>query len=77
MLEGVFSEAKRFALEAAETSRLVGDEARPELLHATCTLAVAEAWGEDPEPAVEMLRRTRDEVAPWAGSTISSASMPT
>jgi DNA-binding CsgD family transcriptional regulator/tetratricopeptide (TPR) repeat protein len=63
MLEGVFSEAKRYALEAVDAARAVGDEARGELLHATCTLAVAEAWGEDPEPAVETLRHTRDEVA--------------
>jgi DNA-binding CsgD family transcriptional regulator/tetratricopeptide (TPR) repeat protein len=63
MLEGVFSEARRYALEAEETAQAVGDEARGELLHARCTLAVADAWGEDPEPAVEMLLRTRDEVA--------------
>jgi DNA-binding CsgD family transcriptional regulator/tetratricopeptide (TPR) repeat protein len=63
MLEGVFSEAKRYAQEAVEVATAVGDEARPELLHATCTLAVAEAWGEQPEPAVEMLRKTRDEAA--------------
>jgi len=63
MLEGVFSESKRYAMEAAETARAVGDEALPELLHATCTLAVAEAWGEDPEPAVDLLLKTRDQVA--------------
>ncbi len=63
MLEGVFSESKRYALEAAEVARAVGEEALPELLHATCTMAVAEAWGEDPEPAVELLLKTRDEVA--------------
>jgi len=63
MLEGVFSEAKRYAQEAVEVATAVGDQARPELLHATCTLAVAEAWGEEPEPAVEMLRKTRDEAA--------------
>ena len=63
MLEGVFSEAKRYAQEAVEVATAVGDEARQELLHATCTLAVADAWGEDPEPAVWMLRQTRDEAA--------------
>jgi DNA-binding CsgD family transcriptional regulator/tetratricopeptide (TPR) repeat protein len=63
MLEGVFSEAKRYAQEAVEVATAVGNEARPELLHATCTLAVADAWGEDPEPAVSMLLRTRDEEA--------------
>jgi DNA-binding NarL/FixJ family response regulator len=63
MLEGVFSEAKRIALEAVAVAKAVGDGARQELLHATCTLAVAEAWGEQPEPAVEMLRKTRDEAA--------------
>ena len=63
MLEGIFSEAKRYAQEAVEVATAVGDGARPELLHATCTLAVAEAWGGEPEPAVEMLRKTRDEAA--------------
>jgi len=63
MLEGVFSEARRYALDATAVARTVGESARQELLHATCTLAVAEAYGEDPEPAVEMLRKTRDEAA--------------
>jgi len=63
MLDGVFSEARRYAQEAVGVARAVGDGARPELLHASCTLAVAEAWGDEPEPAVEMLRRTRDEAA--------------
>ena len=63
MLGGVFSEAKRYAQEAIEVATLVGDEARQELLHATCTLAVADAWGEDPEPAVWKLRQNRDEAA--------------
>ena len=63
MLEGVFSEAKRFAQEAVDVASVVGQEARPEFLHATCTLAVADAWGEDPEPAVWKLRQTRDEAA--------------
>jgi DNA-binding CsgD family transcriptional regulator/tetratricopeptide (TPR) repeat protein len=63
MLDGVFSEAKRYAQEAVEVATAVGDEARQELLHATCTLAVADAWGEDPEPAVWKLRQTRDQAA--------------
>ena len=63
MLEGVFSEAKRYAQDAVEVATAVGDGARQELLHATCTLAVADAWGEDPEPAVWKLRQTRDEAA--------------
>jgi DNA-binding CsgD family transcriptional regulator/tetratricopeptide (TPR) repeat protein len=63
MLEGVFSEAKRYAQEAVEVATAVGEDARQELLHATCTLAVADAWGEDPEPAVWKLRQTRDEAA--------------
>jgi DNA-binding CsgD family transcriptional regulator/tetratricopeptide (TPR) repeat protein len=63
MQQGVFSEAKRYAQEAIEVATIVGDSARPELLHATCTLAVADAWGEDPEPAVWMLRQTRDEAS--------------
>jgi DNA-binding CsgD family transcriptional regulator/tetratricopeptide (TPR) repeat protein len=60
MLEGVFSEAKRYAQEAVGVATEVGEDARQELLHATCTLAVADAWGEDPEPAVWQLRQTRD-----------------
>ena len=63
MLEGVFSEAKRYAQEAVEVATAAGDGARQELLHATCTLAVADAWGDDPEPAVWKLRQTRDEAA--------------
>jgi DNA-binding CsgD family transcriptional regulator/tetratricopeptide (TPR) repeat protein len=67
MLEGVFSEAKRYAQEAVEVATEVGAEARQELLHATCTLAVADAWGEDPEPAVWKLRQTRDAAAELGG----------
>jgi DNA-binding CsgD family transcriptional regulator/predicted ATPase len=63
MLEGVFSEARRCAADAVEVATAVGEEAREELLHARCTLAVADAWGEDPEPAVELLRQIRDEAA--------------
>ena len=63
MLEGVFSEARRYAEEAVAVAKAVGDEARQELLHATCTLAVAEAWGEEPEPAVAMLRQTLVDAA--------------
>ncbi len=63
MLEGVFSEAKRFAQDALEVATIVGEDAREEALHAKCTLAVADAWGEDPEPAVWQLRETRDEAA--------------
>ena len=63
MLEGVFSEARRYAQEAVAVATEVGDEARQELLHATCTLAVAQAWGDEPEPAVEMLRQTLVDAA--------------
>ena len=63
MLEGVFSEAKRYAQDALDVAVAVGEEARQEALHASCTLAVADAWGEDPEPAVWKLRQTRDEAA--------------
>ena len=63
MLEGVFSEAKRYAQEAVEVATEVGEEARQELLHASCTLAVADAWGEDPESAVWKLRQNLDEAA--------------
>ncbi len=63
MLGGVFSEARRYAQEAVEVATEVGEDARQELLHAACTLAVADAWGEDPEPAVWKLRQNRDEAA--------------
>src|SRR5665811_1827549 len=63
MLEGVFSEAKRYAQEAIEVATAIGEEARHELLHASCTLAVADSWGEDPEPAVWKLRQNRDQAA--------------
>src|ERR1035437_9579425 len=63
MLEGVFSEAKRYAEEAVEVATAVGEDARQELLHAACTLAVADSRGDDPEPAVWQLRQIRDEAA--------------
>ena len=63
MLEGVFSEAKRYAQDALEVAIVVGEDARQEALHAKVTLAVADAWGEDPEPAVWQLREARDEAA--------------
>jgi DNA-binding CsgD family transcriptional regulator/tetratricopeptide (TPR) repeat protein len=63
MLAGVFSESTHYALQAVEAARAAGEEARPELLHARCTLAVAEAWSEDPEPAVATLRQMLGEAA--------------
>ncbi len=63
MLEGIFSEAKRYAQDAVDAATEAGEDARPELLHATCTLAVADAWGDDPEPAVWRLREIRDQAA--------------
>jgi len=63
MLAGVFSESTHYALQAVEAAHAAGEEARPEELHAKCTLAVAAAWGEDPEPAVATLRQMLHEVA--------------
>jgi DNA-binding CsgD family transcriptional regulator/tetratricopeptide (TPR) repeat protein len=63
MLDGVFSEARHYAQEALAAARAAGDPARQELLHASCTLAVADAWGEEPEPAVAALRRMLHEAA--------------
>jgi DNA-binding CsgD family transcriptional regulator/tetratricopeptide (TPR) repeat protein len=63
MLDGVFSEARHYAQEAVASARAAGDQARQELLHASCTLAVADAWGEEPEPAVASLRQMLHEAA--------------
>jgi DNA-binding CsgD family transcriptional regulator/tetratricopeptide (TPR) repeat protein len=63
MLDGVFSEARHYAQEAVAAARAAGDPARQELLDASCTLAVADAWGEEPEPAVAALRQMLREAA--------------
>jgi DNA-binding CsgD family transcriptional regulator/tetratricopeptide (TPR) repeat protein len=63
MLEGVFSEARHYAQEAVQVARTAGEPARQELLHASCTLAIADAWGDEPEPAVAALRQMLREAA--------------
>jgi len=57
MLEGMFSEAEALCREAIEVARAVGPAARGEEGHATCTLGISQAWGEDPEAGVELLRQ--------------------
>jgi DNA-binding CsgD family transcriptional regulator/tetratricopeptide (TPR) repeat protein len=56
MLEGMFSEAEALCREAIEVARAVGPAARGEEGHATCTLGISQAWGEDPEAGVLLLR---------------------
>ena len=56
MIAGAFRDAERAATEALEIAATLGDEAEPEAIHATTTLAVVRGWGEDPETAVPLLR---------------------
>jgi DNA-binding CsgD family transcriptional regulator/tetratricopeptide (TPR) repeat protein len=59
MLEGTFSEAERYGEEAVDVARAVGPEARDAEAHALTTLGVTRGWGDDPESALELLRRAR------------------
>ena len=56
MLDGIFSEAQRLAREAIKVARACDPPAREPGVHATTTLAVALAWGSDPNAAIELLR---------------------
>jgi len=56
MIAGAFRDAERAAIEALEIAAAIGDEAEPEAIHATTTLAVVHGWGDDPEAAVPLLR---------------------
>ena len=59
MLEGTFSEAERFAVEAISVARACGDAGRSQLAHATTTLGVSLGWSEDPEAGVKLLLEAR------------------
>lgn len=56
MLDGFFSDAQRHAKDAMRVARACTPPAETEVVHATTTLAVAMAWGRDPDAAVELLR---------------------
>jgi len=56
MLDGFFSHGQRQAREAIRIARACKPVARTEELHAVTTLAVALAWGRDPNAAVDALR---------------------
>ena len=56
MLDGIFTEAQRLALEAIRVARACDPVARAQEIHATTSLAVALAWGSDPNRAIDLLR---------------------
>lgn len=56
MLDGIFSDAQRVAREAIEVARACEPVARQYEVHATTSLGVALAWGDDPATAIELLR---------------------
>jgi DNA-binding CsgD family transcriptional regulator/tetratricopeptide (TPR) repeat protein len=56
MLDGVFSEAQRLARDAIRVARACDPIARAQEIHATTTLAVALAWGNDPAASIDLLR---------------------
>ncbi len=55
MVGGIFSEAQKLASEAMRVARACDPVAAAAEVHATTTLAVAMAWGKDPQRAIEML----------------------
>ena len=56
MVDGIFSEARRAAHDAIGIARRCGPLGRSIEVHATTTLGVAMAWGQDPEAAIATLR---------------------
>ncbi len=56
MLDGIFSDAQRHAKDAIRVARACTPVDEAEVVHATTTLAVAMAWGRDPDAALELLR---------------------
>ena len=60
MLDGIFSDAQRLARDAIRVARACDPVARDQEIHATTTLAVALAWGRDPNAAIELLREADD-----------------
>ena len=65
MLDGTFSEAEGLAREAIRVARACLPAALAQEAHATTTLAVALAWGNDPESAIALL----DEAARMAAES--------
>ncbi len=55
MVGGIFSESQRLAKEAIKVAAACDPVAAAQEVHATTTLAVAMAWGRDPQRAIEML----------------------
>ena len=56
MIAGAFREAERVAEEALRTTDAIGEDAEPEAIHASTTLAVVRGWGDDPAAALPLLR---------------------
>src|SRR6185369_1841179 len=57
MLDGIFSDAQRLAREAIRVARGCDPPADSQDVHATTTLAVALAWGSDPNAAIDLLHQ--------------------
>ena len=57
MLDGIFSDAQRLAREAIRVARACDPPADSQDVHATTTLAVALAWGSDPNAAIDLLHQ--------------------
>jgi DNA-binding CsgD family transcriptional regulator/tetratricopeptide (TPR) repeat protein len=55
MLDGIFSDAQRWARDAIRVARACEPVARVQEIHATTTLAVALAWGRDPNASIALL----------------------
>ncbi len=60
MIAGAFRDAERAAAEALEITTVIGDEAEPEAIHATTTLAVVRGWADHPEAAMPLLRHAME-----------------
>jgi ATP/maltotriose-dependent transcriptional regulator MalT len=56
MLDGIFSDAQRHAREAITVARACDPPARSQEVHAITSLAVASAWGTDPDTSISLLR---------------------
>jgi DNA-binding CsgD family transcriptional regulator/tetratricopeptide (TPR) repeat protein len=56
MLDGIFSDAQRHAREAIAVARACDPPARSQEVHAITSLAVASAWGSDPDTSIQLLR---------------------
>jgi DNA-binding CsgD family transcriptional regulator/tetratricopeptide (TPR) repeat protein len=60
MLDGIFSEAQDLAQEAIAVAGACDPVARAQEVHATTTLAVALAWGSDPNRAIDLLHEAEE-----------------